>query len=501
MLTETFINCCYSVVLNKNSKIKRNKTLYRDIINVLLFTRDKKTIEIPVNVQNKVDCLEKICKLKLDDKSDDNILDSISISEKYKQLQSFLETKIEEELSDNNIVDNIKQIRLRKKINSLFSNYDQLKLFIDSYNEGSFDSLDDVVLDYENIIKQLYSNMMENSRDVSIEAAASLDLAKDDYTSILERIKMKYQRKNTTPTGYQIFDNDILTNGGFERSRLYVFGGGSGAGKSTMLSNLINNSATTLNSYQEEIKDRKFQNVYIYITLENSLEEALLRVYQALFRKTLVQSLADVSAGVDIKQKILDELKKNKSTVIMKYYPASTISTTDVMMVLDDVIHEFGKETIRGLYIDYLDLLRTDMKFDQYRIELGHITLSLKIIAVQYNIPVITATQLNRSVYKVQESNELGLDHISESIKKVEHADFVALLSKDPVDDSLVHMKIGKNRSGRANVTIDFKVDFQTYKYINGYRTSASKPKKEKQNTPSVANENLITPSLDNQSF
>jgi hypothetical protein len=86
---------------------------------------------------------------------------------------------------------------------------------------------------------------------------------------------------------------------------------------------------------------------------------------------------------------------------------------------------------------------------------------------------VITGTQLGRSAYKIDKSTDLSVDIISESIKKVEHADFIGLLAKDPVDDTLVHGKIGKNRSGKSNVSIDFKVDFSRFKFINAIKASA----------------------------
>jgi len=146
-----------------------------------------------------------------------------------------------------------------------------------------------------------------------------------------------------------------------------------------------------------------------------------------------------------------------------------------LMGVVDEAIEKYGKESIAGLYVDYLDLLKTDTKYDIYRMELGHITLSLKTLAVQYNIPVITATQLGRSAYKISDPKELGLEQISESIKKVEHADFVALLAKDPVDDKIVHAKIGKNRSGKGNVSMNFTVDFSRFKYINANPLSISR--------------------------
>ena len=269
----------------------------------------------------------------------------------------------------------------------------------------------------------------------------------------------------------EIFDLfDKILNGGYEPSRLYIYGGGSGAGKSTILNNSIYKSAMkpiAPDSKRFIKTEGEVNRVYVYVTLENTIEEALMRTYMPMFDVNVVQMLRQLNSEnpVPIEKYIQDELKKTKTTIIMKYFPAMSISPVDLMGVLDDVIDTYGKEAIAGLYVDYLDLLKTDTKYDIYRLELGHITLSLKTLAVQYNIPVITASQLGRSAYRISNSSELGVDQISESIKKVEHADFVMLMAKDPVNDTIVHGKVGKNRAGKSNVAIDFNVDFEKFKF------------------------------------
>lgn len=478
MITDSFLNSCFSLILCKNSKIKNPKILYRDILEIINFYEKKESLSIPLSYKNKVDCITKICSMLIENKTINNVIDSISFSDKFKQYSDFLDLKINEELNMSELQDIIRQIRLRKKINGLFENYDELNNVLDSIKDGSFDAIDDLINDYETTIKTLYSNMMESNRTATIESTSSLDLISDDYDNAIEMIIKKYDRSNKTPTGFPIFDNSILM-GGFDPSRLYVFGGASSAGKSTILNNLINKSAL---SNQPKSDSNEIENVYIYITLENTIEESLLRTYQPIFDKTLNQVLQEISSGVNIKQKVQDVLHQHNSTIVMKYFPATSISPIDIMGIIDDIIDTYGKEKIKGVYIDYLDLLKTDTKYDMYRIELGHITLSLKTLAVQYNLPFITATQLGRSAYRVQESNELNLDQISESIKKVEHADFVMLLSKDPVNDYLVHGKIGKNRSGKANISLDFNVDFEKFKFISG--GLASNKKKPNATTP-----------------
>ena len=260
-------------------------------------------------------------------------------------------------------------------------------------------------------------------------------------------------------------------------ARLYIYGGGSGAGKSTILTNTIFKSAIKPINYIEfpdlvPPPPGEICRVYVYVTLENTIEESLMRIYQGLFNKSLPQMLYDISHGVDVKSRINNILIQNNATIVMKYFPALSISTIDLMGTLDDVINEYGKESISGLYIDYLDLLKTDNKFDLYRIELGHIALSLKTIAVEYNIPVVTGSQLGRVAYRIKDSSELNLDQMSESIKKVEHADCIILLARDMIDDKKIHGKVGKNRSGKSNLGIEFMANFEHYLFTSAVLTT-----------------------------
>lgn len=470
MITELFLNSCFSLVLNKTTKIKKNKTVYRDIIEILDFFKQKQKNEIPITIQNKLECLHEICELKLTDKSDDNVIDSISFGNKFKTLLDFIHVKRNEEIPDEILSDHITQIRMRKKLNNAVANYQDLEKFLDIIKSGNFDSIDDIIFNYEKIIKEANYNLMECSRNIGLESSSSLDLLNDDYSPVLDMIKKKYDKTNTIQTGYTIFDQDVFDNGGFEKSRLYIFGGASGSGKSTLILNFIDNDTTTKSKNKED--KAKNGTVYLYITLENQIDESLLRLYQMMFNKDQVTTLRDINAGVDIKKAIVDKFKSSGCTIVFKYFPKFSISCTDIMMQMDDVIDRYGKDSIRGLYVDYLDLLKADIANDLFRLELGFITAALKDIAVKYNVPVITVSQLNRAGYRNQDSKSLNMDMMSESIKKVEHADFIALMSKDQTDDSIVHLKVAKNRCGKDNVSIDFNVNFKHYRFLNGLKAS-----------------------------
>ncbi len=50
------------------------------------------------------------------------------------------------------------------------------------------------------------------------------------------------------------------------------------------------------------------------------------------------------------------------------------------------------------LIVDYADIMRSSNKYNERRFELELIYQELRNIAIQFNIPVITATQLNREI-------------------------------------------------------------------------------------------------------
>jgi len=477
LITQNFVDACFLLIFNKNTKVRRNNTLYRDIKSIIDFYKKTEKINIPISIKNKVDCLSKVCDMRLKDKHIDNILDSLAFSEKFKPIIDFIQTKMSEEVKDDVLESHINQIRLRKKLNTMLENYDKIKGFVEVVSDASFDSIDDVILDYEQIVRESYLGLMDASRSTALEASKSLDLTKDSYEDALSKALEKYERKNTTPTGYPIFDNDIF-NGGFEASRLYIFAGGSGSGKSTLMLNCIANCTNTI-LIPEKDKEKKIENVFIYVTLENSVDETLIRLYQMLFNKTVKDAIGDIvkHGKKYIEDQIKEKLLQTKSTLILKYFPGMSISTVDLSMVLDDAILEYGKETIKGLYVDYLDLLKTDVKYDLYRLELGFITLSLKNLAVHYGIPIISATQLNKSAYRTVDSKSLNLDQVSESAKKIEHSDCIFLLIKDSTVDNKVYVKVGKNRSGKSDQSLEFKTNFKYFKFENGFRvTNPDKP-------------------------
>ena len=469
MITESFLNNCYYLIFNQNCNLKRNTSLYRDIFDIL--KQSTKSKEIPIVLADKINCLAKICELKINGKSDENIIDSISFSEKYKAILPFITYKQGEQLTEEQSLDIQNQLFLRKRFSSLVGDFDDISKFVDRFREGDFNVLDDLVLDYQDMVRRLYTASMEDSRMMQMQSSNSLVLDEDDLSGIVDNIKSKYTDQILTPTGFDIFDNEIFY-GGLEPTRLYIFGGGSGSGKSTLLANIICRSALAKNGASQRpgaiFKRPGIKKVFIYITLENTNDETFLRMYQCINGKTLPDSVKDmINMGKDaIANNFKNAFVNNESTLVMKYFQSGSISASDISGIIDECIEKYGHDAIKGVFIDYLDLLRSDVKYDLYRIELGHITTSLKVLAVHYRIPVVTVTQLGRSAYRVQDARELNNDMMGESIKKVEHADFIALQARDTVREEIIHMAISKNRIGKR-MFLDFNVDLSKFQFLN----------------------------------
>lgn len=464
MITNTFVDTCYLVLLNNNPQLKKSMSFYKDLKSIIDFYT--KNSEIPIILKNKIDCVDQICKMKLAGKNEESIIDSISMTPKYEDLVDYIEKKRHDVLSVEQLNNCIKQVRIRKKFTYMVKDYINISKILSDIDSGSYESIDDIVITYENLIKELYLNIVNSNRIVEIESASCIDLFTDDYEHVLKTIEKKYDKTNRIPTGMDIFDKRIFY-GGFEKSRLYIFAGGSGSGKSTLLDNLMIQSALK-QIERTKINNDKSPKVYLLITLENQIDETFMRIYQSLFNKTTAEFLDDIRIdGKDmIKKKILDKFDGGNVKFIIKYFQAKAMTPMDIDSVVSEITDMYGKDSIQLVGVDYLDLLCSDVSREAYRHELGEITLSLKTIAVTHIVPLLTVTQLNRGVYTVKNADELRVDMMGESMEKVNHSDYISLQAKNQKDDNLVHFCVGKNRSGTANVSIDFKVDFTKYKFL-----------------------------------
>ena len=247
-----------------------------------------------------------------------------------------------------------------------------------------------------------------------------------------ERYKPKFRLPVTT--GWD--EIDTITSGGLGRNELGVVIAPTGAGKSMALVHLGS----------EAIKEGK---TVVHYTLE--LQDTVVACrYDSCITKYPLSDLGN------FKDEIFEEIKDLDGTLIVKEYPTKSASTNTIKAHLSRLIKR-GIEP--GMVIvDYADLLRPVVVRKEKRTELESIYEELRGLSNEFNCPVWTASQTNRSGLNAE---VVTMEQISEAFNKCFVADFICTLSRTIEDkqNNKAKMFIAKNRNGPDGMVYDLFMD------------------------------------------
>ena len=189
----------------------------------------------------------------------------------------------------------------------------------------------------------------------------------------------------------------------------------------------------------------------LYITMEMSEERIAERIDANLMNITM-DELRDLPK--DSFNKKINRIKSStQGKLIIKEYPTSSAGAAHFRHLLQELrIKKNFKPDV--IYVDYLNICAsTRMKMggsiNSY-MYIKSIAEELRGLAVEFDLPIITATQANRDGYN---SSDLGLDNTSESFGLPATVDFmVALMSTDElVEMNQILVKQLKNRYSDIN--------------------------------------------------
>ena len=200
-------------------------------------------------------------------------------------------------------------------------------------------------------------------------------------------------------------------------------------------SGFLLNSAIWAKKYNNlKAKDPTKKPIALYITLENSVEETLVRVCAHCEGNDF--KMADQTTnGLAKILSMYGIYTPNDSSDLgleMLYKPNKSITVADIGVIMDDYEKQ-GKEVV-FLAVDYLKRLRPSVITKDLRIDLGSIADELHVLAVERDIPIVTAMQLNRSAIseldaadsfekKLQAFNKIGASSVGESIDIPQNVD------------------------------------------------------------------------------
>lgn len=380
----------------------------------------------------------------LDAKLDDYIENPTVILESCRSKKyADVEDEIIEDVCDLNLKANdIKYVTnmINDKLSCafLFKYKDPLNELLLRLENGEYESFKKIKKSFKREITGL---LTEIRKVENLELSDSVFSLTDELfdASVSKTVKKLQATKNTLKTTIRYL-NDML-NGGFEASRIYTFLGLSGGFKSGTLLNMAY-AIRMANTYYKT-KDPLKRPALLYITQENSVEESVDRLFSLCVAdntKDMLKNYTPKEAIKLLKTKGRMKLtKEHNIDIIIEYKAPGSITAADISAEIE-TLEEEGTEVICLIH-DYLKKLKSIQLASDQRIELGYCVDDLKALAVEKEIPVITATQLNREAVKTvdaaAECNKtdlarmLGIGNVADSWSIIENSDWVAIVNRE----------------------------------------------------------------------
>ena len=257
----------------------------------------------------------------------------------------------------------------------------------------------------------------------------------------IQHIEDRYSEtaRETVPTGWDVIDD--LTQGGLGGGELGMIVAPAGVGKTWVLAAIGANSMKT-------------GKHIVHYSLELNESYVGLR-YDSIFTGIANQNLKYH------KEDVQSEMDKLKGDLVIKYYPTKTASVNTLSAHLKRIT-TLGTQ-VDMVVVDYADILKDMGGSKEVRHALGNIYEDLRGLAGEFQIPIWTASQANRSAL---DEDVIEATKVSESYQKIMTADFVMSLSRK-VEDKIGNtgrFHVIKNRFGPDGITFPAKVDTNTGK-------------------------------------
>lgn len=257
------------------------------------------------------------------------------------------------------------------------------------------------------------------------------------------RYDFYHKKEARIPFDLEYLNN--ITKGGIPRKTLNIILAGTGVGKTLAMCHF---AAANLS---------EGKNV-LYITMEMAEERIAERIDANLMNVT-VDELQIMPR--DTYKKKIDRLKeKTKGRLIIKEYPTSSAGSANFRHLLHElkVKRNFVPDII---YIDYLNIcassrVKMSGSINSY-LYIKAIAEELRGLAVEFNVPIVSATQTNRDGFN---SSDVDLTNTSESFGLPATADFMfAIISTEELEKlGQLMFKQLKNRYGDLSTYKNFVV-------------------------------------------
>jgi len=284
------------------------------------------------------------------------------------------------------------------------------------------------------LVEQAERAMLEVAHDDRKQDFRRIDDILHVELDKLHRLSTEHTSLTGTPSGFADLDN--LT-GGFQPGNLVVIAARPSMGKSCLVTNMAENAALG--------HDRPVA----LFSLEMSEAELAMRFIASQAR---VKG-EDLSKGRAEKRwpKIVEATGRLAAAPI--YVDDSSDLGILELRAKARRLHSQAQGGLGLIIVDYLQLMRTELRVDNRAEQVGHLSRGLKILARELDVPVIALSQLNRGVEARTDKRPL-LSDLRESGAIEQDADLVVFIYRDDYynEDSespgQAELIISKHRNG-----------------------------------------------------
>ena len=246
-----------------------------------------------------------------------------------------------------------------------------------------------------------------------------------------ERYEFYHQKEEKIPFDLEFFNK--ITKGGLPNKTLNIALAGTGVGKSLFMCHVASSCL---------LQDK---NV-LYITMEMAEEKIAERI-DANLLNVGIQDIVDLPKPM-FSTKVNNITKKTMGSLVIKEYPTASAHSGHFKALLTELsLKKSFKPDI--IFVDYLNICassryRANANVNSYSY-IKAIAEELRGLAVETNVPIVSATQTTRSGYG---SSDVELTDTSESFGLPATADLMfALISTEELEDlNQILVKQLKNR-------------------------------------------------------
>ena len=300
------------------------------------------------------------------------------------------------------------------------------------------------IVEAVDLLEQKRYDEIKTIIDAAMKAGSERDLGHDYIISLEDRLTKSV--RNTLETPWDSVTN--IMDGGLGAGELGVLVAPAGIGKTWCLQ--------SIGAYLV-----KMGKTVVHYTLELNADYVGLR-YDTVFSGT---PTANIKFYKDEVQKVIDKLK---GKLMIKYYPTRSATVNTISAHLKQMEIQEIKPDVA--IVDYADILKPTTFYKEKRHSIGETYENLRGIAGEFNIPIWTASQANRSSL---EEEIIDATKIAEDYSKVMTADFVMSISRKAEDKiaNTGRFHVIKNRFGIDGITFPASINTNTGK-IEVYEAS-----------------------------